>query len=196
MKDSVTTTEPADASLANGTSDDVSAISGVAGRRIRWPLIGLIAGASLVLILIGGVGLRALIAALPPGFGSTAVGDLHPGSCLKETDAGLAAYTVVPCFLDHGQQFIAPVDLSISGSVLTQFSVMTTYTQAVCDRFLEYALFIVPEAANPANRSNFTMRAFHVPSEAEFTSGTVMAGCSISRADAKPSSSDLFMAAP
>ena len=196
MNDSATTTGPTDASLGTDASGDASAVSVGTARRIRWPLIGLIAGGSLLVILIGGVGLRALVAALPPGLGSTAVGDLQPGSCLKEADAGLASYTVVPCFFDHGQQFISPVDLSVSGNVFTQFSVMTTYTQAVCDRFLEYGLFIVPEAASAGNRSNYAMHAFHVPSEAEFNAGTVMAGCSISRADGTPSSSDLFLAAP
>jgi hypothetical protein len=196
MNDSATTPGPADASLGTDASGDPSATSEGAGRRIRWPLIGLIAGGTLLLILIGGVGVRALVAALPPGIGSTAVGDLRPGSCLKEADAGLPTYTVVPCFFDHGQQFIAPVDLSVSGNVFTQFSVMTTYTQAVCDRFLEYGLFIAPEVASAANRSNYAMHAFYVPSEAEFKSGTVMAGCSISRADGTASSSDLFKAAP
>jgi hypothetical protein len=196
MNDSATTSESSDASLLTDASEDSPAYAAGAGRRIPWPLVGLIAGGSLLLILIGGVGVRALVAALPPGIGSTAVGDLRPGSCLKESDAGLATYTVVPCFLDHGQQFIAPVDLSVSGNLFTQFSVVTTYTQAVCERFLEYGLFIEPEVASAANRSNYSMHAFHVPSEAEFTSGSVMAGCSIGRADGTVSNSDLFKAAP
>jgi hypothetical protein len=196
MNDSAATTEPTDVSLGHAASGVGSAIGAGTARRIRWPLIGLIAGATLLLILIGGVGLRALFAALPAGLGPTAVGEIRPGSCLEESDTSLPAYTVVPCFLDHGQQFIAPVDLSVSRNVLTQFSVMNAYAQAVCDRFLEYGLFVVPEVATAGNRANYRMRAFHVPTEAEFAAGKVMAGCSISRADGKPSDSDLFLAAP
>jgi hypothetical protein len=196
MSESGTTDEPGIASPAADTSDDASAISATTARGIRWPLVGLVAGAALLVLLIGGVGLRALVAALPPGLGATPVTELKPGSCLREADAGLASYTVVPCFGSHAQQVIAPVDLSVSGNVFTQFSVMSTYSQAVCDRFLEYGLFVTPEVAAPATRANYTMHAFHVPTEADFKAGKVTALCSITPADGKPSTTNLYQAAP
>ena len=196
MTESATTIGQGSGSPADDTSADASGISAAAVRRIRWPLVGLVAGGALLLVLIGGVGIRALVAALPPGLGATPVTELQPGSCLREADPALASYTVVPCFAEHAQQFIAPVDLSVSGNVFSQFSVMSTYSQAVCDRFLEYGLFVTPEVAAPAARANYTMHAFHVPTEADFAAGKVTALCSITPADGKPSRTNLYQAAP
>lgn len=158
----------------------------------RWGLIGLIAAATIVIALIAIVGFRALQSVPRPPLGETAVADLQLGSCLAEGDADLGEYTVVECGGAHPQQVVGPVDLSIDPGEYSRLSAMTSYAQAVCDRFIEYGLYL----RDGVTQDEYALTAMAVPTEDEFADGRTTAYCAVSALDGSDLTEDLYRPVP
>lgn len=150
-----------------------------ADRAPRWGLIGLVAGGTILLVLLGVIGVRAVVASIGPPLGVTAAADLQLGSCIAEDSFDLTEFTVVDCSIAHPQQAVGIVEMDQSTAVYTDFSAMTTYIEEVCDRFLEYGLFLPANVKNDA----FDLSAIAVPTEEEFAAGRRTALCSLTSLD-------------
>jgi len=100
------------------------------------------------------------------------------------------------CVQGHAQEVIGTVDLSVSGNPFTHYSVMAKYSQAVCERYLEYGLFVDPAVADARTRGDYVMSAIYVPTEDKFKAGQSLAVCTIARADGTTLTSSLYRPAP
>lgn len=171
---------------ATSETDD----SGV--RATRWGLVGLIAGGTIIAVLVGVVGVRAIVASIGPPLGVTAAADLKLGSCLAEESFDLEEFTVVTCSEAHPQQVVGLIEMDQGTAVYTDFSAMTIYLEAVCDRFLEYGLFLSPDVKNDA----FDLTAIAIPTEQEFAAGQRTALCSLTSLDGAALVGDYYRPLP
>lgn len=157
-------------------------------RTRRWGLLALVAGGAVVLALLTLLVVRVVISNARPPLGVTAVADLQPGACLAENATNAAEYTVVPCSDPHPIQVIATFDLSLGREVYTSYDAMPALAQEVCDRYLEYDLFV--EQAIDEDR--LAMLAIGLPTEAEYNAGRTVAYCAVAAKDGSPLTTDEF----
>ncbi|GHF04532.1 hypothetical protein GCM10011600_01210 [Pseudolysinimonas yzui] len=125
--------------------------------------------------------------------GETAIADLQPGSCVAEDRLDLATYTVVACSAPHPQQVFASADLELDESVYAQTGgALDAFGDAVCDRYLEYRLFLDQEI----ERTDYTARAIGLPTPDEYAAGDTDALCVIARGDGDDLTDDLYRPMP
>jgi hypothetical protein len=166
--------------------------SPVRRRLPRAALIAIIAGgAVLALIVVGVVSLAVALGAFL-SLGPTAATDLRPGACLAEPDADLAQYTVVDCVEEPAQQVVAEIDLGRDTEQYTTPAALDAFAQEICDRFLEYALY-VPEDIDIVR---FDLAAITVPTPDEVAAGDTVARCAVVARDGSPLPGSLFRAMP
>jgi len=159
----------------------------------RWARTGLAVFAVVVLALIGLVVFRVAtrVPAIPTG--ETRVDDLLPGSCLAEDELDLDVYTVVPCSQEHPQQVFARADLELDELIYAQTGgALTAFGDAVCDRYLEYRLFLVRDLA----KSDYAARAVSLPTPDEYAAGDTEALCVIAHEDGETLTEDLYQPMP
>jgi hypothetical protein len=172
---------------------DVRQSGGWWSRLPSWARIGLVAFVAVVVALVALIGFRVAtrVPAIP--LGDTAIADLQPGACLAEDGADLDTYTVVACSAPHPQQVFAIADLELDESVYAQTGgALDAFGDAVCDRYLEYRLFLDQEL----ERSDYTTRAIGLPTPDEYAAGDTDALCVIAREDGADLTSDLYRAMP
>lgn len=146
----------------------------------RWARLGIIAFAAIVAALLLVVAIRVATRTPPIPLGTTSSDDLRPGSCLAESDPALDTYTVVSCGDEHPAQVFATVDLVLPGGLATQTDAsLTVFADAVCGRYLEYRLFLVPGLDKFAYDSS----AIAVPKPDAYAAGDTSALCVIVPAD-------------
>lgn len=161
------------------TDDAESPTTAPADRTPRWGLLAAVAGGAVVLALVVLLIVRVVITNAGPPLGVTAVTDLQPGSCLAEKAANAAEYTVVSCSTPHPQQVIAEVDLALGRDVYTSYDAVPLLAQKVCERYLEYDLYVEQETGD----DRLSIVAMGVPSEAEFDDGRTTGYCAVVATD-------------
>jgi hypothetical protein len=154
----------------------------------RWGLLAIVAGAAIVLALLALLVVRVVISNARPALGVTAVANLQPGSCLAEAATDSAEYTVVDCSTPHPQQMIAMVDLSLGREVFTSYGAMPALAQEVCDRYLEYDLFV----GQAAGDDRLSVVPLGLPSEAEYDSGRTVGFCAVVATDGSDLTTDEY----
>lgn len=164
----------------------------VSETRRPWALYGVIAAAAIVVALGAIIGIRSLSARPAIALGETDAASLVAGSCLAEAEAARDSYTVVDCSTSHAQQVIGSVDLEAESDTYSTFEAIGLFAEAVCDRYLEYGLFLI----SGVSTADHDAAVIALPSEAEFTTGRTMAMCSISGADGAPLTTDLYAPLP
>ena len=147
--------------------------------RPRWALIGLIAAGTVLLIILAVIVVKVVAATPQPRLGVTSSGELLPGSCVEEEDTDLEKYTVVDCGRPHPQQIVASIDLGKGENVYTQYSAMSSYAQEVCDRLIEYGLYLRSELSY----DDYEFVVVAMPSEQQFDDGQQSAMCAIVHSD-------------
>lgn len=152
-------------------------------RQTRWSLIGIIAAVTIVVALIVLVSVRALVSVQHPQPGIVDADQLVLGSCLAEESTDAAQYTVVDCSEPHPQQVVADIDLTISTAEYTHFESRALYAQEVCNRFLEYGLFVPEHIASIFVRDAFELRLISMPTEQQLEAGRTTAYCAIRPVD-------------
>lgn len=167
-----------------------------AARRPRWGLIGIIAAATIVVAVIALVVVRSFLSTPHPPLGVTAVEDLQLGSCLEENTQDAPQYTVVDCRAPHPQQVVGSIDLSISTASYTHFESMAIYAQEVCDRYLEYGLFVPERIASVQVRDSYELLLLGMPTEEQYDAGPTTAFCAIRAVDGSPLTEDLHEPLP
>lgn len=168
------------------TQDAPDETSAHTGR--RWGRLAIIAGAAVLVALLALLVVRVLITNAKPPLGVTSVADLQPGSCLAEGATDAEEYTVVDCATPHEQQVVATVDLSLGRDAFTSFEAMPALAQEVCDRYLEYDLFV----EQPGTDDRLSMVALGLPTEAEFESGRTEAFCAVVATDGSKLTTDEY----
>ncbi|MCY7412553.1 MAG: hypothetical protein LH471_05885 [Salinibacterium sp.] len=160
--------------------------------RVHWARFGIAFGATGVLVIIGIVGWNATIESAPPPAGPTIAAELVLGSCVEEGEVDLAQYTVTGCFFEHPQQIVADVDLSRTVGNYSSSEALTIFVQEVCDRFIEYGLFV------PADLSDeqYEFIAISVPTIEELDAGRERALCAVRSIDDSVLSGDLYVPLP
>lgn len=161
-------------------------------RQPRWALIGIIAAATVLVVLVAVIGFRALLANPSPPLGLTAAADLQLGSCLAESALDLDEYTVVDCASPHPQQVVGTVDMSLRAVDYTEYSAVAVFVAETCLRFVEYSLFVRDDITVEDHQT----QALAVPSEEQFTAGTTDALCSLSARDGSELSESLYRPLP
>lgn len=154
----------------------------------RWSLLAVVAAGAVLLMLLTLFVVRLITSNAHPPLGPTAVEQLQPGSCLAEADPTLAQYTVVDCGQPHPLQVIAAVDLSLGSDAFSSHDAMPALAQLVCDRYLEYDLFVSQEPGE----DRLAMVAIGVPSAAEWDAGRTTALCAVTSTDGSPLTGDEF----
>lgn len=161
-------------------------------RRPNWLRLGLIVAAGIVVALLAVILVKSLVSAPRPALGETDAPSLHLGSCLAESATDLATYAVVDCATAHPQQVVASIDMSIAAHVYTDFRAMGVYADEVCDRFIEYGLFVKPHIRN----TEYDLVALAVPSQQQFDAGQVSALCAITSKNGSQLTEDLYEPMP
>lgn len=161
-------------------------------RRVRRARLGLVTAAAIVVALLLLVGVRALVANPGPTLGPTAAADLVLGSCLLENGPDLDRYTVIDCNSSHPQQVVASMDLTVAAESYTSFESVSAFAVEVCNRYLEYGLFIRPEAQS----TDFALAPIAVPTRKQFTAGRTTALCAITAADGSQLAGSLYRPMP
>jgi hypothetical protein len=157
-----------------------------------WARLGIIALAAIVLALVAVVAIRVATRVPPIPTGITPAAELRVGSCLAEDGADAAEYTVVPCGVAHPQQVFATADLDLDPTVYGLVGAsIGTFGDAVCDKFLEYRLYLRPGLVT----SDYTASAIAVPTADQYAAGDTEALCVI-LANEGTSSEDLYRPAP
>jgi hypothetical protein len=151
-----------------------SARSGFGGLP-RWLRIGIIAAATAVLVLIIAVVVRIALQAPAIPLGVTPVDEILPGSCLVEPGGTSGEYTVVGCSTPHQQQVIAEVDLAFPGVDYTADESLAIYADEVCNRLLEYRLFLVDDLV----KADFIAGAVAPPTLEEYEAGETETLCAV-----------------
>jgi hypothetical protein len=141
----------------------------------RWLRIGIIAAASAVLVLIIAVIARVVLSSPIIPLGVTAVDDLLPGSCVVEPGGTSDEYTVVGCSTPHQQQVIARVDLAFPGVDYTADESLAIYADEVCNRLLEYRLYLVDDLV----KAEYIAGAIASPTLEEYEAGETETLCSV-----------------
>jgi hypothetical protein len=160
--------------------------------RRPWALYGIIAAVVVTAVLLGIIGVRTLTARPAIALGETPAAALALGSCLAEPGVDLETYTVVNCGTGHPQQVIGAVDLEAESDTYSTFEAVGIFAQAVCDRYLDYGLFVASGVAP----DDYDVDVIAMPSEAEFTTGRTTALCSITSSDGTALTSDLYAPLP
>lgn len=160
--------------------------------RRPWLLYGVVAAVAITVALVAIIGVRSLTARPAIAMGETPAATLVAGSCLAEAGAERDSYTVVPCSTEHAQQVIGTVELEAEADTYSTFEAVGTFAEAVCDRYLDYGLAVI-SSVNPTHNEAAVIA---MPSEAEFGSGRTTALCSISSADGRPLTNDLYLPLP
>jgi hypothetical protein len=155
----------------------------------RWGLLALIAGGAIIVALLTLLVVRIVITNARPPLGVTAVADLQPGACLAEQSAELAEYTVISCSDPHPQQVIASFDLALGRDVYTSYGAIPTLAQEICDRYLEYDLYVERDAPGD---DRLSMLALGVPSEAEYNDGRTLGYCAVVATDGSDLTTDEY----
>ncbi len=158
-----------------------------------WIRIGLIALAAVVVALVAIVALRLAtrVPAIP--YGVTSIDDLRPGSCLSEAERDLAEYTVVPCGQEHPQQVFAIADVELDDATYALVdSSLATFGDAVCDRYLEYRLFLLEDL----ERNDYDAYALAVPDADAYAAGDTEALCAVAAADGSAITGDAYRPMP
>lgn len=158
-----------------------------------WARIGLIAFVVVVVALVALVAFRVATRAPAIPLGPTAATDLRPGACLAEDSIDLDEYTVVACGQKHPQQVFAVADLELDELVYAQTGgALTAFGDEVCDRYLEYRLFLVPDL----DKGDYVAQAIGVPTPAQYASGDTEASCVIAHEDGQALTTDLYRPMP
>jgi len=173
-------------------SDTISSSEVDASTRVHWGRLGIAFGATIVLVIVGIVGWSATIGSAPPPVGPTVAAELVLGSCVEESDIGLAVYTVTGCFFEHPQQIVAEVDLRRTVGTYSSTEALTSFVQEVCNRFIEYGLFVPLDLSD----EQFELIAISVPTIEELDSGRERALCAVRSIDGSSISGDLFVPLP
>lgn len=142
-------------------------------------------GAFALISIVGGV-----VSAL--SLGPTVADDLRPGACLAEVTRDLPEYTTVDCTESPAQQVVAEIDLGRNTAQYTTASALDAYAQQICDRFLEYDLY-VPVGID---EEIYDLVAITVPTPEEVAAGDTAARCSIIARDGSPLPGSLFREMP
>ena len=154
----------------------------------RWGLLALVAGGAVILALAALLVVRIVINNARPPLGVTAVADLQPGSCLAEEAPDNPEYTVVDCATPHPQQVIGEVDLSLGREVYTSYDAMPLLAQEVCERYLEYDLFV----DQPTGEDRLAMVAMGLPTEVGVRAGRTIAYCAVVASDGSDLTKDEY----
>lgn len=158
-----------------------------------WARIGLLAFVVVVVALATLVAVRLATRAPAIPLGVSSVGELRPGSCLAEDALDLDEYTVVPCGESHPQQVFASADLELDELVYTETGgALTAFGDEVCDRYLEYRLFLVAEL----DKDEYRAYAIGVPTPEAYESGDTDALCVIAHEDGERLTADLYRPMP
>jgi hypothetical protein len=158
-----------------------------------WARIGLIALAAILVALIAIVAVRLATRVPTIPFGTTAVADLRPGSCLAEAQPDLEAYTVIPCGGEHPQQVFATADLELDANTYALVdTALATFGDEVCSRYLEYRLFL---RAGLETRQ-YTAYAIAVPDAATYAAGSTEALCALAPANGGTITGDAYRSMP
>ena len=160
--------------------------------RVHWARLGIAFGATIVLVIIGIVGWNAAIESAPPPVGPTVAAELVLGSCVEEGEIGLAEYTVTGCFFEHQQQIVAEVDLARTAGNYSSTEALTSFVQEVCNRFIEYGLFVPLELS----QEQYELIAISVPTIEELDAGRERALCAVRSIDGAVISGDLYVPLP
>jgi hypothetical protein len=139
-----------------------------------WLRIGIVAAATIVVVLIFIVIIRIVLQTPNIPLGVTPAADLEPGSCLLEAGAA-DEYTVVSCVSPHQQQVIASVDLAFPGVNYTADESLAIFADETCARLLEYRLFL-PE---DFDKFEYTTTAIAAPGLADYEAGDTETLCAI-----------------
>lgn len=160
--------------------------------RPRWGLIGVIAAGSVLLIILTVIIVKVIVSTPRAPLGVTSFDELQPGSCLDEDETDLDEYTVVDCSEAHPQQVIALIDLGKTDNVYTQFSSMSSYAQQICDRFIEYRLYL----REAPNYDDLEVTLLAMPTEDQFNDGLETARCAIISSEGDDLTESYYRAMP
>lgn len=189
--DAMKAIQPTSAPARYGSAVTVQTEQAAKARFPRWAIV-LIASVGGVFVLIAVLVIALVVSLLSgPAWGPTAARELQPGSCLAEADTDLKTYTVVTCDAAHPQQVVAIIDLSRNTSQYSTPNALTTFANEICDRFIEYGLFVAESVDD-----SYDLVAVAVPSPEALAAGDSAARCSLVRADGTPLTSDLFREMP
>lgn len=146
-----------------------------------WARLGILALAVVIVVIIAIVVVRVVTRVPPIPLGTTAIGDLRPGSCLAEDGLDLAEYTVVSCGTEHPQQVFAPADLTLDQATYELVDAsLATFGDELCARFLEYRLFLVEGLVT----GQYDTDVIDVPDADAYAAGDTEALCVIYPRDA------------
>jgi hypothetical protein len=141
-----------------------------------WARLGILALAVVIVVIVAIVVVRVVTRVPPIPLGTTAVGDLRPGSCLAEGDLGLEEYTVVPCSTEHPQQVFAPANLTLDDATYQLVGPsLATFGDLLCNRFVEYRLFLDEDLESRL----YLADVIDVPDDAAYAAGDTEALCVI-----------------
>jgi hypothetical protein len=143
--------------------------------RPRWAIVGVIAGLTVLIIIVVVIIVKVAVNSTLVPLGVTSANELQTGSCLAEGATDLAEYTVVDCGLPHPQQVVALIDLGKTDNIYTQFSAMSSYAQEICDRLIEYRLYL----REGPTYDDYQLVVVGMPSEQQFADGGQFARCAI-----------------
>ena len=167
--------------------------SPVPQRRLpRAAIIAIAAGAAV--IALGAFALVSIVGGVVSilSLGPTAADDLRPGACLAEAARDLGEYTTVDCAESPAQQVVADIDLGRNTEQYTTASALDAYAQEICDRFLEYDLY-VPVGID---EEVYDLVAITVPTPEAVAAGDTAARCSIVARDGSPLPGSLYREMP
>jgi len=173
-------------------SDTIGSDEVDAPPRVHWARLGIAFGATILLVIIGIVGWSATIESAPPPVGPTVAAELVLGSCVEESESGLAEYTVTGCFFEHPQQIVAEVDLRRTVGNYSSTEALTSFVQEVCDRFIEYGLYVPLDLSE----EQYELVATSVPTIEELDAGRERALCAVRSIDGSLISGDLYVPLP
>lgn len=158
----------------------------------RAVIIAIAAGAAVLALAAFTLGsiIVGVVSAL--SLGLTAADDLRPGACLAEVARDLPEYTTVDCAESPAQQVVADIDLGRNTAQYTTAASLDAYAQEICDRFLEYDLF-VPVGVDD---ETYDLVAITVPTPEDAAAGDTTARCSIIARDGSPLPGSLYREMP
>jgi len=158
----------------------------------NWARLALVAAAAVVVAIVLVVVIRVALTSTHPALGATQSRELQPGSCLAEAEPDLASYTVVDCSTGHPQQVFGTIDLRVDSDIYTEFDTMRAYADQICERYLEYGLWVKSGIRNDVHAAH----SLAMPTEQEFADGVRDALCAITSADGSELTADLYQRMP
>lgn len=157
----------------------------------RWAIVLLALAGGFVVAVIAVVVALVVEVLSGPAWGPTAAADLQPGSCLAEADLASEVYTVVDCDTAYAQQVFAEIDLGRNTAQYTTISSLTSYAGEICNRFVEYGLFVSDDVDE-----RFTAVPLSVPTPEAVASGNTRAVCSLVAVDGSTIIGDFYQEMP